>query len=117
MNIAKLIRMPLAVTALSVFALTLLLSAAPAAAQDGKAVFTAKGCPACHGPNGDKPLQPAYAKLAGQNAEYLVAQLKAFKSQERKGAQSALMWGMAAQLSDNDMKAIADYLSKQKGGM
>jgi cytochrome c len=103
--------------AAAVLALAALYFAAPAAAQDGKAVFTAKGCPACHGPNGDKPLQPAYAKLAGQNADYLVAQLKAFKSQERKGSQSALMWGMAAQLNDKEMAAIAKFLAAQKGGL
>lgn len=105
----------LATTAMLAFA-TLFLSS-PAAAQDGKALFTQKGCPACHGPNGDKPLQPSYAKLAGQNADYIVAQLKAFKAQERKGGQSALMWGMAAQLNENEMKAIAQWLEKQKGGL
>lgn len=93
------------------------LMSAPAAAQDGKTLFTQKGCPACHGPNGDKPLQPSYAKLAGQNADYIVVQLKAFKAQERKSGQSALMWGMAAQLNEKEMKTIADWLAKQKGGM
>ena len=87
----------------------------PAAAQDGKALFAAKGCPACHGPGGKQPIQPAYPKLAGQNADYLVVQLKAFKTQERKSGQAALMWGMAAQLSDAEMTEIAHYLSKEKG--
>ncbi|HKI97947.1 MAG TPA: cytochrome c [bacterium] len=87
----------------------------PAAAQSGKALFNQKGCAACHGPGGAKPLQPAYPKLAGQNADYIVVQLKAFKTQQRKSGQSALMWGMAAQLNDKEMTAIAKYLASEKG--
>ena len=59
-------------------------------------------------------LQPSYPKLAGQNADYIVAQLQAFKTQQRKSGQSALMWGMAAPLSDAEMKAIAKYLQSAK---
>ncbi len=85
-----------------------------AAFANGKALYTSKGCPACHGPKGGTSLVPNYPKINGQNAPYLVAQLKAFKSQQRKGGQSALMWGLAAQLSEGDMKQIAQWLAKQK---
>ena len=95
-------------------ALAFAVLANPASAQDGKALYAQKGCPACHGPNGDKTLQPNYPKLAGQNAAYIVDQLKAFKSQARKSGQSALMWGMAAPLSESDMAAIAKFLESQK---
>ncbi len=95
-------------------ALALLTFGGTAMAQDGKALFAQKGCPACHGPTGNKALQPTYPNLAGQNAPYLVAQLQAFKKQQRKSGQAALMWGMAAQLSDKEMQAIATWLSKQK---
>lgn len=88
--------------------------ASPAIAQTGKALYVAKGCLACHGPDGKAPIQPAYPKMDGQNAEYLVIQLKAYKSQERKGGQAVMMWGMAAQLNDGEMEKIADYLSKVK---
>jgi cytochrome c len=84
----------------------------PALAQTGKDLYTAKGCPACHGADGNKPLQPTYPKLAGQPAPYLVLQLKAFKAQERKDGQAALMWGMAGQLTEAEMGKIAEYLSK-----
>jgi len=86
----------------------------PAAAQDGKTLFTQKICNTCHGPTGNAPIQPSYPKLAGQNADYLVVQLKAFKSQERKSGQSALMWAMAGQLTDKEMEAIAKWLQAQK---
>jgi len=103
-----------ALVALGLFAMLALASAGEGFAQDGKAVFTQKGCPACHGPDGKTTLMPVYPKLAGQNADYLVAQLLAFKTQQRKSGQSALMWGMAAQLNDAEIKAVSVWLSKVK---
>ncbi len=85
-----------------------------AKAQAGKNVYNAKGCVACHGPDGKAPIMPIYPKLAGQNSAYTVAQLQGFKTQQRKSGQSALMWGMAAQLSDAEMKQVADYLASVK---
>ncbi len=91
-----------------------LASGGTAGAQTGQELFAAKGCVACHGPTGKKSILPIYPKLAGQYAEYLVLQLKAFKTQERKGPQAALMWGMAAQLSEAEMQKISDFLAKVK---
>jgi len=65
---------------------------------------------AFHGANG-VAITPSYPNLAGQNAEYLVNQLKAFKSGERKGAQSAIMAPMAANLSEQDMMDVAAYFA------
>ena len=90
------------------------LASGNAYAQDGKTLFVQKGCIACHGAEGKAPIQPTYAKLAGQQAAYIVVQLKAFKAQKRTSGQSALMWGMAAQLSDSDMEKIAKYLQGVK---
>jgi cytochrome c553 len=92
--------------------LVLLLGNAPARAQTGKELFVSKGCPACHGPEGRKTFVATYPKLAGQPAPFLSMQLRAFKTQERKGGQAILMWGMAAQLSDPEIEKISDYLSK-----
>lgn len=98
----------------SVAVLGILSCAGVAAAQSGQALYASKGCPACHGADGKKALLPTYPTLAGQNDQYLVLQLKAFKTQERKGGQSVMMVGMAAQLSDEEMQKISDYLSKLK---
>ena len=88
--------------------------ASNAQALDGKALFTSKGCPACHGPEGGKPLGPGYPKTRGQDETYIINQIKAFKSGERKGGQSALMIPMAATLNDQEASAIAKYLSSFK---
>lgn len=70
-------------------------------------------CAACHGWKGYS-IAPKFPVLAGQHANYLLAQLQAFKGQTR-GDPDALgyMWGMAAPLDANIMAALADYYSRQ----
>jgi cbb3-type cytochrome c oxidase subunit III len=86
-------------------------SAQPAKADpaQGEAKFTAV-CAACHGADGNSGT-PANPKLAGQHPEYIVKQLSEFKSGKRA---NPIMSGMAAALSDEDMKNIAAWVSKQK---
>jgi len=81
-------------------------AAGNAGAGQGKSAI----CSACHGANGVATISN-YPNLAGQKADYIVAQLKAFKSGERKGAQSAIMAPMAANLSEQDMLDLAAYFS------
>jgi cytochrome c553 len=68
-------------------------------------------CFACHGPNGSKPITPDYPVLAGQYANYLEHALHEYKSSLRK---NPVMGGQAAQLSDEDIKALAQYFSAQQ---
>ena len=86
----------------------------PVAAQDGKALYQQKGCVACHGAEGAKPLLPNYPVIAGQNSLYVVLQLKDYKSGKRNGTQAALMKSFAVGLTEPEMKAIADYLQSVK---
>jgi cytochrome c553 len=70
-------------------------------------------CGTCHGRYGNSQL-PKYPRLAGQNANYLAAQLKNFRAQTRGDPDAvAYMWGMAANLDDATIAALADYYSKQ----
>ena len=66
-------------------------------------------CSACHGLDGNSVIT-ANPKLAAQHPEYLVKQLTEFKSGKRA---NAVMSGMAAGLSDDDMKGLATYFSGQ----
>jgi len=70
-------------------------------------------CGTCHGPRGNSQ-QPKYPRLAGQNANYIAAQLRAFRSQSR-GDPDAIgyMWGMAANLDDGVIDALASYYAAQ----
>ncbi|OBS09206.1 c-type cytochrome [Acidihalobacter prosperus] len=66
-------------------------------------------CAACHGATGSG-FNPQYPNLAGQNYRYLVKQLTEFKSGKRR---NATMNGMAAKLSDEDIRHLAAYFASQ----
>ena len=85
-----------------------------AAAADGKSLYTSKGCAACHGPDANTPILPIYPKLGGQNADYAFNQMKDIKSGARANGQSAAMKGIVAAISDDDLRAIADWLASVK---
>lgn len=67
-------------------------------------------CIGCHGVNGNSVV-PNFPKLAGQNEDYLLKQLKDFKSGNRF---DAIMKGIVAPLSDTDMADLSAYYSQQK---
>jgi cytochrome c553 len=50
-----------------------------------------------------------YPRLSGQHAEYLEAQLKAFRSGERANDPNGSMRTVAGKLSDREIQAVADY--------
>jgi cytochrome c553 len=75
----------------------------------GEASFTAV-CAACHAADGNSTT-PANPKLAQQHPEYLIKQLQEFKSGKRA---NAIMSGMVASLSADDMRNIAYWLASQK---
>jgi cbb3-type cytochrome c oxidase subunit III len=72
-------------------------------------------CVACHGADGNS-LAAANPNLAGQVEEYIYKQLKNFKAVDGKPAvrNNPIMGGMAAPLSDEDMKNVAAWFSSQK---
>jgi cytochrome c553 len=68
-------------------------------------------CASCHGATGaGLPIQ--YPRLAGQHQDYTIAQLTAFRSGARKN--SAPMAVLAKRMSDDEMKAVADYIAGLK---
>ncbi len=75
----------------------------------GEAKFTAV-CAACHGADGNSG-SPANPKLSQQHPEYIAKQLAEFKSGKRA---NPVMQGLAAGLSDADMKNISAWLATQK---
>lgn len=83
-------------------------------AADGKKLYAEKTCVACHGVDGKKPLMKDYPKIAGQNKEYLENQMKDIKSGKRSNGNSAAMQGVMHLVSDDEIKTIAEYLSKVK---
>ncbi|HJP98287.1 MAG TPA: c-type cytochrome [Rhodanobacteraceae bacterium] len=80
-------------------------------------------CQGCHGVNGKGPHpdptstapQPAWSTfpvLAGQNAPYVLAQLKAYRAGTRTGTSNdKIMQGVTHDLGVADMRALAEYVS------
>jgi cytochrome c553 len=79
----------------------------------GKATGTppaaAATCVACHGADG-VGITADYPTLAGQQPDYIEQALAAYRKGTR---QNAVMNGMAAQLKDEDIHALAEYFSQQ----
>lgn len=73
-------------------------------------------CSTCHGPEGRSEF-PLYPNLAGQQAAYLEAQLRAFRAKMRGDDEAhAYMWSVAAILNDNIIMALADFYSTKAIG-
>src|SRR6516225_3485677 len=85
--------------------------------ESGSADSTVAGtvhvCSSCHGSEG-RSISPTFPRLAGQQKDYLVAQLQAFRDKTRADPHAqTYMWGMAARLNDPTIDAIAAYYASQ----
>ena len=87
--------------------------AGTAAAADGAALYTSKLCNTCHGADAKTPIMPTYPKLAGQNAPYAAQQIKDIRDGKRTNGMAAAMKAMVATLTDDEVEAIAEWLSQQ----
>ena len=91
-----------------------LVKAGQALFRGGLAATGLPACSSCHSPNG-AGIPKNYPRLAGQHAEYTYAQLKAFKAAERgadkegKDVQGRIMGAVAQKMTEEQMKAVADY--------
>jgi cytochrome c553 len=65
-------------------------------------------CSGCHSPNG-AGVPSQYPRLSGQHADYVAAQLVAFRDGVRKN--SLQMNQVAAKLNDREIKAVSDYIA------
>ena len=67
-------------------------------------------CASCHGATGaGVPAQ--YPRLAGQHAEYIETQLKAFRAKERNNDPAGMMRSIAAKMTDAEIRAVSDYIA------
>lgn len=88
-------------------------AAAPKGDPEKGRQIASQVCLACHGTdgNGTEPTNPEFPKLAGKQPEYLLKQLKDFKSGKRK---NEIMSAMAANLTPDDMANLSLYYAGQK---
>ena len=73
--------------------------------------LAAEVCAACHGPDGNSPL-PENPRLAGQVADYIAKQLLDYKAAKER--MNPIMQAIAAQLSDEDIRAVSEYFARQQ---
>ena len=66
-------------------------------------------CASCHGPQG-KGIPVQFPRLAGQHADYIYAQLNAFRVGARANDGAKMMRSIAAKMTDADMKAVSAYI-------
>lgn len=67
-------------------------------------------CVACHGPSG-VGVGDAFPPLVGQSAQYLSAQLNAWREGTRKNDPLDLMGHIARKLTDDEIKAVSEYFA------
>jgi len=92
----------------------LVLATAEASAADiaaGRAKADAV-CAACHGKDGNTPIDPSYPRLAGQYRDYLVRVLLDYQSGARR---NAIMAGLAQPLSRADIENLAAFYASLPG--
>jgi len=76
--------------------------------RGGNAASGVPACAGCHGPTG-AGIPAQYPRIAGQYADYIAAQLKAFKDGARANDPNGMMRGVAARLTDREIRAVAEY--------
>ena len=92
-------------------------AADPALAPAGEALFRGgnlnsgvSACMACHGATGAGNPAAKFPALAGQQAAYVEAQLKAFRAMERANDAGQMMRAIAAKMTDPEIKAVSSYI-------
>ena len=85
----------------------------PAKNETGKKLYLEKGCLNCHGEigKGNRSYNAIFPVIGGQHKEYIVKQLKDFKTGARATDISEIMSLLALQMTDTEIEAVADYLS------
>jgi cytochrome c553 len=77
--------------------------------RGGNAATGVAACAGCHGPDG-AGMPSQYPRIGGQYAEYIELQLKAFKAGTRTNDPNGMMRGVATRMSDDEIKAVSEYV-------
>lgn len=68
-------------------------------------------CIACHGPRGQGNPAADYPIVGGQWPAYLRSQLEAYRSGDRANDPNGMMRGVAEEMSDEEIRAVAEYMA------
>jgi len=79
--------------------------------RGGITEISVAACMACHGPDGAGNGPAVYPSLKGQHTDYLILQLKKFRDGTRANDSYSIMRSLAARMSDEEIMAVAAYIS------
>ncbi len=68
-------------------------------------------CTGCHSPRGLGNSPAGYPRIGGQYADYVAAQLKAFRGGDRVNDANAVMRQVAEHMSDAEIAAVANFVA------
>jgi cytochrome c553 len=91
--------------------------AVPQPSPQVAALLQKGACVSCHGADFSKPIDGNTPKIAGQYGDYLYASLKSYRDDTHRtwGRANPIMAGQARQFSDQELKALSNYLSSLPG--
>jgi cytochrome c553 len=71
-------------------------------------------CTACHGPQGNAPIDASYPKLGGQYYDYIAHSLQLYRDGQRSGSPTTdVMAAQAKNLTDQQIADLAAYFGAQ----
>ncbi len=83
----------------------------PTQALDAADLYVERTCIACHGAEGRVPVMAEYPKIAGQNAPYMLAQMKEIKNGTRNNSNSVAMKNVMHLINEQEMAIITEWLA------
>ncbi|MCK5896034.1 MAG: cytochrome c4 [Cocleimonas sp.] len=78
--------------------------------KGGRTSSSVTACAACHGVTGNGNTKAKFPKVSGQHSQYLLNQLKAFKTGSRTNDNGKMMQDIAKRMTDADMKAVSEFI-------
>ena len=93
-------------------AMVCLFSFSVAFAQEDAANMFKTHCQSCHGPDAGREPAPGINPIKGQDSAVLLKALHGYKDGAYGGERKQVMQGVVKKLSDDQMKGLADYISK-----
>jgi cytochrome c553 len=90
-----------------------------APSSEVQALLTKGNCMACHGEGLNKPVSPAYPKLAGQYPDYVFVALKAYQTTDNPniGRSNPIMGAQARLFTHAELQKLADYVGSLPGDL
>jgi cytochrome c553 len=78
--------------------------------RGGNAASGVPACTGCHGPQGLGTGLAKFPRISGQHAQYVEQTLKHFRDGARSNDPNAMMRGVAARMTDQEIAAVSQYL-------